>query len=406
MSIANAITSAQNKVAAAYTSCNNMGATMPVPADQNLSNLPATIESIPKGGDEDGLLSDVMFYDYDGTVLYSYTKEEFMALAEMPANPSRPGLTAQGWNWTLAEAQDYVSKYGACDIGQMYVTDDGKTRLYLEIDGEEPLEITLRWLASRGQTEIDWGDGSELYVHQESQDYATKTTTHSYLPGHYILSIDPTTSSVVGLGNGSEQGDSSILLPREAIRALTKIEAGRKTMILRLGCIRNTNPLRAISTSTTTVIQTTIGVSSCGLRHLTIPRVSAVYSLQQMYGLRSVSLPPTAASLEQRAFYFCRTLRRCCIPPNVSTIPIDVLSYTDLIEEVIIPEAVTTLLTNSFINMTSLRTITMHPPVPPTIPAQIVSYDVTIYVPAEALEDYKAATNWSAYANHIYPITD
>jgi len=48
MSIATAITNAQNKVAAAYTSVNTMGGTLP--ATQNLSNLPTAIESIKTDG--------------------------------------------------------------------------------------------------------------------------------------------------------------------------------------------------------------------------------------------------------------------------------------------------------------------------------------------------------------------
>ena len=48
MTIASAITNAQNKVAAAYNSVNTMGGTLP--ATQNLSNLPTAIESIPSGG--------------------------------------------------------------------------------------------------------------------------------------------------------------------------------------------------------------------------------------------------------------------------------------------------------------------------------------------------------------------
>lgn len=50
MSIASAIQSAQAKVAAAYTACDDKGATMP--ATQNLANLPDTIDSIPAGGGE------------------------------------------------------------------------------------------------------------------------------------------------------------------------------------------------------------------------------------------------------------------------------------------------------------------------------------------------------------------
>lgn len=48
MSIATAIVNAQNKVAAAYTACNNKGATMP--ASQDLANLDDCIDSIPTGG--------------------------------------------------------------------------------------------------------------------------------------------------------------------------------------------------------------------------------------------------------------------------------------------------------------------------------------------------------------------
>lgn len=48
MTIASAITAAQGRVAAAYTAVDNKGGMMP--ETQNLSNLPAAIESIPSGG--------------------------------------------------------------------------------------------------------------------------------------------------------------------------------------------------------------------------------------------------------------------------------------------------------------------------------------------------------------------
>lgn len=51
MTIASAITAAQGRVADAYTSVSTMGGTLP--ATQNLTNLPAAIESIPTGGGGD-----------------------------------------------------------------------------------------------------------------------------------------------------------------------------------------------------------------------------------------------------------------------------------------------------------------------------------------------------------------
>jgi len=60
---------------------------------------------------------DVNFRDYDGTLLYSYSKSDFLGLAAMPPNPEHEGLMAQGWNWTLADAQSYVNACDKLDIG-------------------------------------------------------------------------------------------------------------------------------------------------------------------------------------------------------------------------------------------------------------------------------------------------
>ena len=45
--------------------------------------------------------NDVVFRDYDGKILYSYSKTEIASLSELPPLPTREGLTCQEWNWTL-----------------------------------------------------------------------------------------------------------------------------------------------------------------------------------------------------------------------------------------------------------------------------------------------------------------
>ena len=154
------------------------------------SDFDTEIENIPSGG---GSLepSDVNFYDYDGTLLHSYTKTEFLALTELPANPTHTGLTPQGWNWTLNGAKTYVTKYGILEIGQSYITDDEKTRLYITVD-ESTLDPTL-CLGINGTVTVDWGDG----------DIDTMTGTslstevfkqHVYnTTGNYIISLSSST---------------------------------------------------------------------------------------------------------------------------------------------------------------------------------------------------------------------
>ena len=73
------------------------------------------ISMFPIGGRDSSSVAnskEVNFLDYDGTILYSYTAAEFAALSSMPANPTHDGLTAQGWNWSLANAKAYVASMG------------------------------------------------------------------------------------------------------------------------------------------------------------------------------------------------------------------------------------------------------------------------------------------------------
>ena len=105
--------------------------------------------------------NDINFYDYDGTLLYSYTKTEFLALESMPANPSRTGLTAQGWNWSLTDAKEYVTTYGKLNIGQMYITSDGKTRIYITLNSTDDFDNLYFCLLVTNTIIVNWGEGFE-----------------------------------------------------------------------------------------------------------------------------------------------------------------------------------------------------------------------------------------------------
>lgn len=47
--------------------------------------------------------NDVNFFDYDGTLLYSYTWEEAKNLTELPPLPTHEGLDVREWNYTLED---------------------------------------------------------------------------------------------------------------------------------------------------------------------------------------------------------------------------------------------------------------------------------------------------------------
>ena len=122
-------------------------------------------------------IGDVVFYDYDGEVVTSYSASDFANLTAMPENPTHEGLTAQGWNWTLADAKAYVANNGQLDIGQMYVTDDNKTRIYITLQGAR-LEPYLG-IGINGSVVVDWGDGNTETITGKSI-YSTIKQKHTY----------------------------------------------------------------------------------------------------------------------------------------------------------------------------------------------------------------------------------
>ena len=165
---------------------------------------------------------DVNFFDYDGTLLYSYTADEFASLTELPANPSHInditwggktcGLIAQGWNWTLDDAKTYVATNGGLTIGQQYVTDNGKTRLLIRLEDENKSPAMA--LCVNGTVSIDWGDDTTPTTLTGTSITAVKwTSIHNYAhSGDYVIEIDVTSGTGFSfIGSSTSQIYSCIL---------------------------------------------------------------------------------------------------------------------------------------------------------------------------------------------------
>ena len=111
-----------------------------------------------------------------GGVYKAYTAAEFLALTEMPPNPDHSDyvthgisipMTSQGWNWTLADAKAYVTKYGWLNIGQMYAPTDGKTHFVLYISDTGVITKKL----------FDIADGASVTYQIDSGEAQTASET-------------------------------------------------------------------------------------------------------------------------------------------------------------------------------------------------------------------------------------
>lgn len=151
------------------------------------------------------------FFDYDGTLLYSYTDEELDALTELPdgADHSDENLTFQGWNWDLDELKNWDrTRLDRPVVGSHYITTDGKTYFYVKM--EQAGDIYLKFYISTGDStvyssfQIDWGDGSDPEVFSKSGN-SNIDAKHTYQPGEYVIVYTHTSGdpSHVVLGNSN-----------------------------------------------------------------------------------------------------------------------------------------------------------------------------------------------------------
>lgn len=308
-------------------------------------------------------VGSVNFYDYTGEILYSYTSNEFLSLAALPPNPVHKGLTAQGWNWTLTDAQDYVRKYGHLNIGQMYITDDGATRLYVHVPDEFldfELAFNTRTESSNGSFFIDWGDGSP----------ESSSKKHTYdSAGDYVISIravDCTikleTGAVTLWTSTCLLGSSSRLQPA----MLQRVEIGENTVIgdnAFSGCSR----LKSISLPSTLTEITLESFSGCSsLNGIVIP--SSVIRIGYMAfaesGITYVSLPKNTIEFgfetESAGYCFllCKSLTDICMP-EMEELQDTILGGCTSLENVVLADSIQVIGTNVLSSCSSLTSITI-----------------------------------------------
>ena len=284
-------------------------------------------------------LKDVNFYDYDGTVVYSFTKAEFLGLSAMPANPAHTGLRAQGWNWTIEAAQDYVEKYGTCEIGQMYITDDGKTRLYIRIGRSEAYAVHLKFnqSAANGVT-VNWGDGSAA---ETAEAAGNVEMTHTYAAdGDYIITMAVAEGCSVRLGTNTQAsttlanaGGSANCFFRQGIRTTGGVTGRDALLALEIGAGVTDIGSGAFNFST-------------NIRTITIPQeVDHIRSLSFVgcIMLQAVVVPAGVTEIGDIAFGWCQHATAICLPGGLTAMKTGALRQCLAVKRISVPEGVTAL---------------------------------------------------------------
>jgi hypothetical protein len=144
----------------------------------------------------------VVFYDYDGTILYAFDKNDIMGALKRPSNISSPNVksaVATGWNKSLKEIQDEVEISGYTEVGQVYTHTFEKyntsAAMKVSVVDKELATISMVW-RNLGLTDklveineefiIDWGDGtSNIFI--PGVDNQIITHTYSNIGNYDVL---------------------------------------------------------------------------------------------------------------------------------------------------------------------------------------------------------------------------
>ena len=120
--------------------------------------------------------------------------------------------------------------------------------------------------------------------------------------------------------------------------------------------------------------------------------------------LTSVTIPDSVTTIGDVAFAHCLSLTSVTIGDSVTTIGDMAFEDCDRLTSVTIPESVTTIGVGVFADCESLTSVYCKAITPPTLGRSVFYENKSgrkIYVPAESVEAYKAAENWSEYADDI-----
>ncbi len=134
--------------------------------------------------------------------------------------------------------------------------------------------------------------------------------------------------------------------------------------------------------------------------------------------LKSVTIPDSVTSIGERAFSNCSSLESVTIPNSVTSIGYATF-YGCNLKSVTIPASVTSIGQYAFGGCNALKAVIVERAETLTAlrsnafvyhdyeaGSTAILPDVTIYVPAEKIEEYKHAENWSEYADRIIGYSD
>lgn len=403
----------------AYASLQTKGAT--IPQNKNMANLKDSIDSIQTGGGQ-AVEHGVFFIDYDGSVVEAWDTASVASKTELPSNPTHTGLVAQGWNWSLANIQSYISKYPEADVyvGQMYKTASGLTEIDVSMTRVTGKTITMNMVGNK-----NWGDGTS--------DNLTEHTYEDY--GDYTITCNGTS---IPSGSTSAGGMFSSSYNTVNKDWCTAVRIGENVISIGNYAFNYCYSLRNITIPSSIKAGGSYLFYNCySLKSIVIPNSTkniGQYEFSNCKSLTTVSLPSSIEKNINYTFTGCNSLKNITIPENVLTIGVYAFNECDTLDRINIPNNVSEINTYALYHCYSLTKVnitsnitkigsyaffgcfanlkydfsatTAVPTLDNSNSFNNINGNCKIIVPDALYDDWIVATNWSTYADYIYKASE
>lgn len=405
------------------------------------------ILSLKTGSSGSVMKKDVNFYDYEGTLLHSYTLAEAQMLTALPELPERNGLTAQEWNYTLEEIKSYDRPV---DVGAIYTTDDGASRFYVTIDAEYRKNVNFGFQISvaNGAT-MDWGDGSAPET-ISTASWAWYPHTYENF-GSYVIKITPIDGCTLKFGEGSatsfqiigsslkkaEFGNGVTHINFDSCLSLKEVVIPNSVTTVSTNCFKSCKQLQTVvlpknvkfdngscyfdgSAVNKVILPHTFtgtlesAFQNCkALCDIVLPNngniSSASLAFSACENLDNVVLPSNMTKIYYRMFYGNAGLINLNIPNNIESIDSEAFADCIRLQKITLPNSLISIASSAFNNASRLKEVDCAaldhvPSISSSSFAGCSNNELKFYVPSALYDEWIAASNWSSLASKIVAV--
>ena len=316
----------------------------------------------------------VIFADYDGNLIDTWTKDEVASKTTLPTPPTHSGLVFEGWNWTLEDIKTDTTGQ-VITVGPFYHTESGLTEIDIEVSIGSGKKIELFTIPFT----TDWGDGTTT----------TDQTNHTYENyGNYTVKIEAKV-----YGNKKEiyfKTSKEFMCPVKAIRVAQGITGLNNfatwTQFLEYSAFPNTFENYADvkpNLGKILLLQYPENIKGYTFKYISLPKnyttpisgsggnnLEYIYLSPQMStignsafaswrGIKSITISESVDSIGSNAFQNCSSLQNITISDGVTSIGSNAFYNCSSLQNITIPEFVASIGSSAFRNCSSLQNITI-----------------------------------------------